>query len=111
MTSPVSDALLAEIVRRIAVRGDVVPTTISSRLIGGNVRVGPLGVLAPIRLAIAPKTRIEDDEVNAPAVERVVRLLLSHPVEELLLGERVDTMVAQGVVPVLRELKTPCRFA
>src|SRR5262245_51445993 len=72
-------------------------------LIRWNIRVGPLEVLAAIRLAVAAEASVEDDEMQSADIKRVMRLVLTDTLEELVLGERLDAMVAQDVVLFARQ--------
>jgi hypothetical protein len=63
-----------------------------------NARVGPLEVLAPIRLPVLSEASVKNDEMEAAHIERVVRLLLANLAEELLLGQRINAVVAQDVM-------------
>ncbi len=67
-----------------------------------DVGVIPLRVLATIRLAILTEAGIQHHEMKLAAIERIVRLLLFHTIEELGLGESVHAVVANDVMAILR---------
>ena len=69
----------------------------------GNVGVGPFKVLSPIGLSVGSKARIQHDEVEVSGVKRVVRFLLLDGFKEFLFRQRVDSVIAQHVVPILTD--------
>jgi hypothetical protein len=72
-----------------------------------NIGVGPLKILPSMRLAVAAEARIQHDEVEPASVERVIRLLLLHGAQELILVQRVHAMVSQDVMPVFADCLVP----
>ena len=60
-------------------------------------------LFAAVGFPVAAETGVQHDKVNTPAVERVVRLLLVDPFEELFLRERIDAVIAEDVMAGLRD--------
>ena len=68
---------------------------------GGDVGVGPLKILRAIRLAIAAKTKIQREEMEAAPVKRVLRLFLFDTAQKFLFLQRVHAAIARDGMPVL----------
>ena len=60
---------------------------------GGDVGIGPLEIFAAIGLAIGAEAGVEDDAVDAAAIERIERLIAADRAEEFGFGQRIDAVV------------------
>ena len=92
------ESLVGEEDRGEGVGGEVIAEPLE--FFGGDVGIGPLEIFAAVGLAIGAEAGIEDDEVDAAAVEGVERLFAADRAEEFGFGQGIDAVIPQDVMAV-----------